>query len=148
MPIAKTPPRSRWQGPLLVGLCFGLGYGITQRLLSLQLPAFVQLGEGFELRQFPGASLDSLRLRFGAEPQQLKEVQDPQPQEVQQPAAEIPLDPDPLAAPQGGDVPQSGVAPQSGVGSANLDGAPPDSVPPAPKLPAPQLPPPASIPQP
>ncbi|MCP9808163.1 hypothetical protein KBY58_01785 [Cyanobium sp. HWJ4-Hawea] len=134
MPIAKTPPRSRWQGPLLVGLCFGLGYGITQRLLSLQLPDFVQLGEGFELRQFPGTSLDSLRLRFGAEPQQLKEVQEPQPQEVQQPAAEIPLDPDPLAAPQGGD------APQAGVGSANLDGDPLQSVPPAPKLPAPKLP--------
>jgi hypothetical protein len=54
---------------VVAGLCFGLGYGITQRLLSLQLPTFVQLGQGFELRAFPGTALQSLRLKFGSEAQ-------------------------------------------------------------------------------
>ena len=73
-PGAKTQsiPRSPWQGPLVAGLCFGLGYGITQRLLSLQLPAFVHLGQGFELRAFPGTTLQSLRLKFGTEAQPIR----------------------------------------------------------------------------
>lgn len=61
-----------WQGPLVVGLCFGLGYGITQRLLALGLPQLIQLGQGFEVRSFPGTSLESLRLRFGAEGQPIR----------------------------------------------------------------------------
>ena len=68
--VSAAPPsqqRPRWQVPLLVGFCFGLGYGVTQRLLALQLPSLVRLGQGFEVRPFPGTSLESLRLRFGAE---------------------------------------------------------------------------------
>lgn len=57
------PPR--WRGPLVVGLCFALGYGITQRLIDLGLPSLVQLGHGFDMRPFPGTSLESLRQRFG-----------------------------------------------------------------------------------
>jgi hypothetical protein len=57
---------------LVVGFCFGLGYGVTQRLLSLQLPSLVRLGQGFEVRPFPGTSLESLRLRFGAENQDIR----------------------------------------------------------------------------
>ena len=68
----QSIPRFRWQGPVVAGLCFGLGYGITQRLLSLQLPTFVQLGQGFELRAFPGTALQSLRLKFGTEAQPIR----------------------------------------------------------------------------
>ncbi|MFQ6537755.1 MULTISPECIES: hypothetical protein [Aphanothece] len=64
--------RSRWRGPLVAGFCFGLGYGVTQRLLALQLPALVQLRQGFEVREFPGTSLESLRLRFGSDSKEIR----------------------------------------------------------------------------
>jgi hypothetical protein len=57
---------------LLVGFCFGLGYGVTHRLLALQLPSLVRLGQGFEVRPFPGTSLESLRLRFGTDSQEIR----------------------------------------------------------------------------
>lgn len=73
---ASTPPRPRsrplWQVPLLAGFCFGLGYGLTTRLLALQLPSLVRLGQGFEVRPIPGTSLESLRLRFGADSQEIR----------------------------------------------------------------------------
>lgn len=71
---ASTPPRPRprWQVPLLAGLCFGLGYGLTHRLLALQWPSLVRLGQGFEVRPFPGTSLESLRLRFGADSHEVR----------------------------------------------------------------------------
>ncbi|MBE9154361.1 hypothetical protein [Cyanobium sp. LEGE 06113] len=65
-------PRHRWRGPLLAGFCFGLGYGITQRLLVLQLPGLVQLQQGFDVREFPGTSLESLRLRFGSDNEEIR----------------------------------------------------------------------------
>jgi hypothetical protein len=55
-----------------VSLCFGLGYGLTHRLLALQWPSLVRLGQGFEVRPFPGTSLESLRLRFGADSQEVR----------------------------------------------------------------------------
>ena len=55
-----------------MGICFGLGYGITNRLLALQWPGFVQLGQSFDVRPFPGTSLQSLRQRFGAEGQEIR----------------------------------------------------------------------------
>jgi hypothetical protein len=58
--------------PLLAGLCFGLGYGLTHRLLALQWLSLVRLGQGFEVRPFPGTSLESLRLRFGADSQEVR----------------------------------------------------------------------------
>ena len=73
--VSAAPPsqqRPRWQVPFLVGFCFVLGYGVTQRLLDLQLPSLVRLGQGFEVRPFPGTSLESLRLRFGAENQEIR----------------------------------------------------------------------------
>ena len=79
--VARTPapaagpspaPRRLWRTPLLVGICFGLGYGLTQRLLALQLPGLVQLGQGFDVRPFPGTSLESLRQTFGAEGQAIR----------------------------------------------------------------------------
>ena len=71
-PAATVLPRRLWRTPLLVGLCFGLGYGLTNRLLALQWPGFVQLGQSFDVRPFPGTSLQSLRQRFGAEGQEIR----------------------------------------------------------------------------
>ncbi|MCT0216339.1 hypothetical protein KQ298_08380 [Synechococcus sp. CS-1330] len=131
--VSAAPPsqqRPRWQVPLLVGFCFGLGYGVTQRLLALQLPSLVRLGQGFEVRPFPGTSLESLRLRFGAENQdirgdadllQLEQQPDTaapaakQPQELPSPVpeahavpAEVPsLDAPPPPELPGADLPQS-----------------------------------------
>ncbi len=56
----------------MVGVCFGLGYGLTQRLVALNLPALVHLGQGFGARPFPGTGLESLRQRFGAEGQEIR----------------------------------------------------------------------------
>ena len=127
-----SQPRPRWQVPLLVGFCFGLGYGVTQRLLALQLPPLVRLGQGFEVRPFPGTSLESLRLRFGAENQEIRGDADllqleqqldtaapavKPPQELPSPAPEpeaqvVPADAPSLDAPPppvlpGADLPQS-----------------------------------------
>ena len=118
--------------PLLVGFCFGLGYGVTQRLLALQLPSLVRLGQGFEVRPFPGTSLESLWLRFGAENQEIRGDADllqleqqldtaapavKPPQELPSPAPEpeaqvVPADAPSLDAPPppvlpGADLPQS-----------------------------------------
>ena len=65
-------PISLWRRPLLVGVCFGLGFGVTKRLLDLRLPGFVQWGQAFDVRQMPGTGLDSLRLRFGSDVQELR----------------------------------------------------------------------------
>ena len=126
--VSATPPsqqRPRWQVPLLVGFCFGLGYGVTQRLLALQLPSLVRLGQGFEVRPFPGTSLESLRLRFGAENQdirgdadllQLEQQPDTAapaapaakpPQELPSPAPEPELEAPPPPELPGADLPQS-----------------------------------------
>lgn len=63
-----APPRGRrplWQGPLVAGLGFGLAYGITQRLVSVNVGDLIKFGPRFEVQAFPGTSLESLRLRFG-----------------------------------------------------------------------------------
>lgn len=54
-----------WRQWLALGLCFGIGYGITQRLLKLrgdEGPAGVQ---NFGVQPFPGQSLEQLRRRHG-----------------------------------------------------------------------------------
>lgn len=66
---SATPasPQSRplWQGPLVAGLCFGLAYGVAQRLLSFNVGELIRFGSGFDVQVFPGTSLESLKLRFG-----------------------------------------------------------------------------------
>lgn len=51
-----------WNVWLLLGVCAGLGYGLTQRLLDLQ-PGESGLGghQTFAVKAFPGTSLDGLR---------------------------------------------------------------------------------------
>ena len=63
-----TPQRGRrplWQGPLVAGLGFGLAYGITQRLVTVNVGDLIKFGPRFEVQAFPGTSFESLRLRFG-----------------------------------------------------------------------------------
>lgn len=52
--------------PLLVGLCFGLAYAATGRLLEGRLSGLVKLGHRFEMKAVPGTTLESLRMRYGA----------------------------------------------------------------------------------
>ena len=134
-------PRSRWQGPVVAGLCFGLGYGITQRLLSLQLPTFVQLGQGFELRAFPGTALQSLRLKFGTEAQPIRGDLEGEP-----------LDPESKAPDPSGELAKDGLGEaetrsQNEPKPANLE-AMDGLAPPEPLLPPPASPRPAPVPAP
>ncbi|MCX5938848.1 MAG: hypothetical protein NTW02_11795, partial [Cyanobium sp. LacPavin_0920_WC12_MAG_62_9] len=123
----------------MAGLCFGLGYGITQRLLSLQLPTFVQLGQGFEIRAFPGTALQSLRLKFGTEAQPIRGDLEREPLDQQSKAADTSGDPDKDVL---GEVEASS---QSEPKSANLD-AVDGQAPPVPQLPPPASPRPAPAP--
>jgi|GEM_PF-316629 len=59
------PPIPGWTLALVAGVAFGLGYGLTGRLLDLRPDGTARLGEGFEVRPTPGTSLESLRMRFG-----------------------------------------------------------------------------------
>jgi len=64
-PPRGVQPRRAWLGPLLVGFTFALGYGITDRLLRLNLGGWVPLGQNFDHRPAPGTTLESLRQRSG-----------------------------------------------------------------------------------
>lgn len=65
-PLPRPPGTDRpWVGPLLVGLAFGLAYGITDRLLRLNIGGWVPLGQTFDVRPASGTSLESLRQRSG-----------------------------------------------------------------------------------
>ena len=58
-------PHSRfWVGPLVAGCCFALGYGITERVLTLQTNAEDPVPEAFTPLAFPGDSLQEIRARF------------------------------------------------------------------------------------
>ena len=65
-------PRPVWLGPLVAGLCCGLAYGATQRLLALNVGELIHFGPGFDVQVFPGTSLESLKLRFGAPEAELR----------------------------------------------------------------------------
>ncbi|WP_398328690.1 hypothetical protein [Vulcanococcus sp.] len=58
-------PQQIWKGPLIAGVCFGLAYGVAQRLLSFNVSELIRFGPGFDVQVFPGTSLESLKLRFG-----------------------------------------------------------------------------------
>ena len=158
-PKSGTKPgtQPRWQLPLLVGVCFGLGYGVANRLLALQLPAFVRLGQGFEVRPFPGQSLESLRLQFGTEEREVRgnlEPLDPD----SQPGADQLTDsvspdsasPDP-AGPDSGSLGIQGdptlpletrpaESPRASSSAAPSPVSSPAAAPPPPRLPSPDLP--------
>ena len=60
---AKTQSRF-WVGPLVAGCCFALGYGITERVLTLQTNVQAPVPEAFTPLAFPGDSLQKIRARF------------------------------------------------------------------------------------
>ena len=63
---AKTQSRF-WVGPLVAGCCFALGYGIAERVLTLQTNAQDPVPEAFTPLAFPGDSLQEIRARFSDE---------------------------------------------------------------------------------
>ncbi len=64
--VEPKPRRPRfWVGPLVAGCCFALGYGVTQRVVTLQSNAEEPVPEAFAPVFFPGQSLDGLRARDG-----------------------------------------------------------------------------------
>ena len=86
----KKPRRANpWNplAPLLVGLCFGLAYAVTGRLLEGRLGGLVKLGHRFEPKAVPGTTLESLRMRFGAERVDLL-APAPQPEQKRDPDSE------------------------------------------------------------
>ena len=58
---------SFWVGPLVAGCCFALGYGITERVLTLQTNVQDPAPEAFTPLAFPGDSLQEIRARFSDE---------------------------------------------------------------------------------
>jgi hypothetical protein len=88
--VSQPALREIWKGPLVAGLCFGVAYGVTQRLLSFNVTELIRFGPGFDVQVFPGTSLESLRLRFGdAEAEirgdlELQELERQQQQEAKQ----------------------------------------------------------------
>ena len=48
----------------MAGCCFALGYGITERVLTLQTNAEGPVPEAFTPLAFPGDSLQEIRARF------------------------------------------------------------------------------------
>jgi len=58
--IQRKRPRF-WVGPLVAGCCFSLGFGITQRTLTVQSNAETPSPESFAAVAFPGESLQALR---------------------------------------------------------------------------------------
>ncbi|MCB4408164.1 hypothetical protein [Synechococcus sp. MU1642] len=64
-PDAPVETQSRfWVGPLVAGCCFGLGYGISDRVLTLQTNAEDLAPKAFTPLAFPGDSLQEIRIRF------------------------------------------------------------------------------------
>ena len=64
-PDAPVEAKARfWVGPLVAGCCFALGYGITERVLTLQTISDDPVPEPFTPLAFPGDSLQEIRTRF------------------------------------------------------------------------------------
>ena len=85
---ARRPNPWNPMGPLLVGLCFGLAYVVTGRLLEDRLGGLVPLGRRFSSKPVPGLTLESLRMRYGAERVNLL---GPSPQLLPEPEPMMPL---------------------------------------------------------
>jgi hypothetical protein len=84
-----------WSGPLVIGLSFALGFGVTQRLQALGGSPSIDLGHRFDAQPLPGTSLESLRMRYGAQNESLRG--DPNPPAKAPPADRLP---EPLPGPE------------------------------------------------
>ena len=140
-PAPQRRPRP-WVGPLVVGVCFGLGYGVSQRLFNLQVGEMVHFGRNFDVQPFPGSSLESLRSRSGSPSESIRadleflDQQRLQAEEAAQAEAEAKLA---SPSPDGGLVPLElapGPAADQDPPSAPDLPPPPPTAPSAPSLPA------------
>jgi hypothetical protein len=67
-----TPPAPRWRRWLLLGLLFGLGYGLTQRLMEVRWGEGSPKAPAFKEKSRPsGTTLDELRNQQGEKPKPL-----------------------------------------------------------------------------
>ena len=133
-PSQARPPRRAWLGPLLVGFTFALGYGLTDRLLRLNLGGWVPLGQNFDHRPAPGTTLESLRQSSGdaggsvrGDLEALAEQEALKRQAAQESERQQQMPPDPAAA----------ASPEAGAPEAEGTTAPPlpaDTASPAPTV--------------
>ncbi|MBD2551069.1 hypothetical protein H6G65_16045 [Microcystis elabens FACHB-917] len=157
-------PAGDWRVWAIVGLCFGVGYAASLRLLSLDGPEERGASQRFDVQPAPGTTLDSLRQRFGGDARQIRGDLDllELEQEQQQEAAAIEerrrqmeerdaLERQRLL--EGGETPQADQPAAPGAPEAELPAAPvlpPPRTPPAREReaagPAPIAPPPVSAP--
>ncbi|MFM8937154.1 MAG: hypothetical protein ACKOE9_09385 [Vulcanococcus sp.] len=135
-PTAPAARRPIWAGPLVAGVCFGLAYGVSQRLLALNVGELIRFGQGFDVQVFPGTSLESLRLRFGAADDELRGNQELQ--ELERQAAE----PQPEASEVLPEAPPAPAEPAADPLGAGLEGGPGPAAAPAAAPAAPATPPP------
>jgi hypothetical protein len=71
--VAVPPPRSAarrdWIYWLVLGLCFGIGHGIAERLIRAQGEGGAPAGyQNFGVQAFPGETLEAIRRRYGGAP--------------------------------------------------------------------------------
>ncbi|MEB3264422.1 MAG: hypothetical protein VKJ66_08640, partial [Synechococcus sp.] len=64
--------RHSWRVWLVVGLCFGLGYGLTQRFTSFRRGEGGGIEQRFRAKPAPGTRLDDLRRRAGEDDEDLR----------------------------------------------------------------------------
>ena len=65
-------PAWDWRLWAIVGLCFGVGYAASLRLLSLGGPEEGGNRQRFDVQPAPGTTLDSLRQRFGGDAREIR----------------------------------------------------------------------------
>jgi hypothetical protein len=65
-------PAGDWRLWAIVGLCFGVGYAASLRLLSLDGPEERGASQRFDVQPAPGTTLDSLRQRFGGDAREIR----------------------------------------------------------------------------
>lgn len=61
-----------WQVWLLFGVCFGIGHGLTQRLIELRPGEAMGGRQSFAVKAFPGSGLERLRNGHGAQNRTLR----------------------------------------------------------------------------
>jgi hypothetical protein len=72
--VTPAPPLASWSWRrwLLLGFCGGVAFGLTHRLLSLQLAVPWRNTQPFGVKATPGTGLESLRQRTGGEGKALR----------------------------------------------------------------------------
>ncbi len=132
-----------WRVWLVVGLAFGIGYGVSYRLLNLAGPEGGGASQRFDVQPFPGTPLQSLRDRFGGEPRDIRADLDQLEQELKQQQEQTEIEKRRAAmeerdAKERQQLLEGPAAPAEGASGVP---SPPAELPATPELPAPQAPP-------